>query len=187
MVDWRNGLPDLDGKRLTLRELRKTDAATLFADYTRPEIKPFMWSPPPSVAAFETYIEWTHAERKEGRYIGYGMVPRGEQHARGVFELRRLQPGFLRGELGFVIAPDLWGTGLFAEAGRLLLDFAFRVVKVHRIEARAAVDNHRGNAAMRKLGAEREGTLKEAFVRDDRYVDQNLWALLDTRWAARET
>jgi len=63
-----------------------------------------------------------------------------------------------------------------------LLDFAFRVVKVHRIEARAAVDNMRGNGAMRKLGAEREGTLKEAFVRDERYIDQNLWALLDTRW-----
>jgi len=135
-----------------------------------------------SVAAFESSIEWTHAERKEGRYIGYGMVPRGEEHARGVFELRRLQPGFLRGELGFVIAPDLWGTGLFGESGRLLLDFAFRVVKVHRIEARAAVDNVRGNGAMRKLGAEREGTLKEAFVRDERYIDQNLWALLDTRW-----
>ena len=54
---------------------------------------------------------------------------------------------------------------------------------MHRIEARAAVDNARGNAALRKLGATREGTLKEAFVRDDRYVDQYLWSLLDTRWS----
>ena len=45
------------------------------------------------------------------------------------------------------------------------------------------MDNARGNAALRKLGATREGTLKEAFVRDDRYVDQYLWSLLDTRWS----
>ena len=182
-ADWRSGLPDLFGKRLKLRELHKSVAPSLYEDFTRPEVRPYMWAPPPTVAAFESYIAWTHSERQEGKYIGYALVPRGEERARGVFELRRLQPGFLRGELGFVIAPALWGTGAFDEAARLLLDFAFQVVKVHRIEARAAVDNARGNAAMRKLGAIREGTLKEAFVRDDRYVDQYLWSLLDTRWS----
>ncbi|HEY6213598.1 MAG TPA: GNAT family protein [Vicinamibacterales bacterium] len=183
-ADWRSGLPDLFGKRLKLRELHKSDAPHLYAEFTRPEVRPFMWAPPPTVAAFESYIEWTHSERQEGKYIGYALVPRGVEHARGVFELRRLQPGFVRGELGFVIAPSLWGTGAFNEAARLLLDFAFRTVKVHRIEARAAVDNVRGNAALRKLGATREGTLKEAFVRDERYVDQYLWSLLDTRWSS---
>ena len=182
-ADWRSGLPDLFGKRLKLRELQKSDAPALFAEFTRPEVRPYMWAPPPSVAAFESYIDWTHSERQEGKYIGYALVPRGQEQARGVFELRRLQPGFLRGELGFVLAPALWGTGAFDEAARLLLDFAFQTVKVHRIEARAAVDNARGNAALRKLGAFREGTLKEAFVRDDRYVDQYLWSLLDTRWS----
>ena len=181
-VDWRKGLPDLVGKRLKLRELHRTDAAPLHADLMRPEVRPYMWPPPPTVAAFESFIDWSHTERAEGKYIGYGMVLRGEEQVRGVFELRRLQPGFLRGELGFVLSPSVWGTGAFDEAARLLLDFAFRVVKVHRIEARAAVDNVRGNAALRKLGATREGTLKEAFVRDDRYIDQYMWSLLDTQW-----
>jgi hypothetical protein len=30
--------------------------------------------------------------------VCYGVVPRDEPHACGVFELRQLQPGFLRGE-----------------------------------------------------------------------------------------
>src|SRR5262249_56213931 len=102
----------------------------------------------------------------------------------GVFELRQLQPGFVRGELGFVMASRLWGRGVLREAGRLVLDFAFRVVKVHRIEARSAVDNARGNAALQKLGASREGRLRAAFLRDDHYVDQYLWSILDTDWWA---
>ncbi len=181
-LEWQSGLPDLAGERLTLRELCTSDADTLYRELTTPEVKRFMWAPPPSVAAFERFIEWSHAERATGKYICYGVVLRGEDHARGVFELRQLQPGFLRGELGFTITPALWGTGIFTEAAGLLLDFAFRVVKIHRVEARAAIDNDRGNAALRKLGAHREGTLKEAFWRDDRWVDQYLWALLDTRW-----
>jgi RimJ/RimL family protein N-acetyltransferase len=170
------------GERVTLRELQTSDAPTLYAELTTPEVKRFIWPPPPSVAAFEQFIEWTPTERITGKYVCYGVVPKGEQHACGVYELRQLQPGFLRGELGFAVTARLWAGGLFIDAARLLLDFAFRHVKVHRIEARAAINNLRGNAALKELGAQHEGTLKEAFWQDDRFVDQYLWAFLDSRW-----
>lgn len=183
-ADWRHGLPELTGERLTLRELVPSDAEALYADLGSPEVRRFMWAPPPSADAFVQFIDWARAERATGRYICYGIVPRGDTEAAGVFELRQLQPGFVRGELGFVMASRLWGRGLFPEAARLVLDFAFRVVKVHRIEARSAVDNARGNAALQKLGASREGRLRAAFLRDDHYVDQYLWSILDTDWWA---
>ena len=181
-ADWRAGLPVLVGERVTLRELQPTDASTLFAEFTTPEARRFMWAPPPNVVAFERFIEWTHRERSEGKYICYGVVPEGSSEAWGIFELRQLQPGFVRGELGFILASSLWGTGAFIDGVHLLLDFVFNTVKVHRIEARASVDNDRSNAALKKLGASREGTLKDAFWRDDHFVDQYLWALLDSDW-----
>jgi RimJ/RimL family protein N-acetyltransferase len=165
-----------------LRELRPSDAEALYAELNTPEVTRYMWSPPPSAAAFVQFIEWTYSERATGKYICYGIVPQGEAHAIGVFELRQLQPNFLRGELGFVLAQRLWGRGAFAEGARLVLDFGFDVVKIHRIEARAAVDNARGNAALRRIGARREGRLRGAFWQDGRYVDQYLWAILETDW-----
>jgi RimJ/RimL family protein N-acetyltransferase len=183
--DWRLGLPELQGQLVTLRELQPSDALTLSSELNAPEVKRFMWAPPPSEEAFARFIEWTHGERATGRYVCYGIVPQGEAHAHGVFELRQYQPGFLRGELGFVLAPKFWGTGVFREGAELFLDFAVDIVKVHRIEMRAAVDNERGNAVLTRLGARREGTLKEAFVRDDHFVDQYLWAILASQW--RET
>ncbi len=181
--DWREGLPDLPGERLTLRELRPSDAESLYAELTSPEVRRFMWAPPPNAGAFAQFIDWAHTERATGKYVCYGIVPRGETDAAGVFELRQLQPGFFRGELGFVMASRLWGRGVFPEGARLILDFAFRTIKVHRIEARAAVDNARGNAALQKLGAQREGRLRGAFWREDHYIDQFLWAILDSDWA----
>jgi len=175
----------LSGERLLLRELRQSDAVALYEALRVPEVRPFMWAPPPSASAFEQFVDWAHAERAAGMYICYGIVPRGEEHAIGVFELRRHQPGFLRGELGFVMAPRLWGGGAFAEGASLVLDFAFGVVGCHRIEMRAAIDNERGNAVLRKLGARREGRLRAAFVRDDQYIDQYLWSILDSDWLPR--
>ena len=52
-----------------------------------------------------------------------------------------------------------------ARAPRLVLTFAFDVVGVHRLEARAAVQNGRGNGALRKIGAVQEGILRKSFLR----------------------
>ena len=177
-VAWRAGLPILANDRVLLRELRISDAASLYRVTRCPEVARYSWPAPPAVEAFERFIEWTWAERAAGKYIGFGIVPPGATDALGLFELRQMQPGFFRGELGFFTDPAVWSTGLFSEAARLMLDFSFRVVGVHRIEARATVDNLRSNMALRRLGARKEGTLRAAFISEGKYVDQHLWAIV---------
>ena len=50
---------------------------------------------------------------------------------------------------------------------------------MHRIEARAEVDNERANGALKKMGATCEGRLRASFVRGGRPVDQYLWSLVN--------
>ena len=64
----------------------------------------------------------------------------------------------------------------------MVLAFAFDVVGVRRLEARAAVANGRGNGALRKLGASREGILRESFSCGGQRVDQALWSVLEEDW-----
>jgi RimJ/RimL family protein N-acetyltransferase len=68
------------------------------------------------------------------------------------------------------------------EGAKLVVDFAFDTIGVHRLEARAAVQNGRGNGALRKVGAVQEGTLRRSFLRNGEYLDQALWSILDTDW-----
>jgi len=175
---WRTGLPVLTTSRLTLREVRLSDAAALHAVALCPDVARFMWPAPTEFDAFQRFIEWTWGERAAGKYVGFAIVPKGAVVPAGLFELRQMQPSFFRAELGFFIDPAYWGTGLFTEAARLVLDFAFRVVGIHRIEARATVDNVRSNRALRRLGAQREGILRASFVCDGALVDQALWAFV---------
>ena len=62
------------------------------------------------------------------------------------------------------------------------MDFAFEAIGVHRLEARAAVQNGRGNGALQKIGATREGVLRRSFLRDGQYLDQVLWTIVDDDW-----
>ena len=177
-TDWRAGLPRLQSGRVLLRELQRSDAAALFRIVHAPEIARYTWRPPATIEAFERFIEWTWAERAIGRYVCFGVVLPGMSEVVGMFELRPLQPGFFRAELGFFLDPAAWGTGVFRDAAELLIDFAIAELGVHRIEARASVDNRRSNAALEKIGAHHEGRLRAAFICDGQFVDQNLWAII---------
>jgi RimJ/RimL family protein N-acetyltransferase len=181
-TDWRTGLPVLTGTRVTLRELRVSDAATLFAMLTTEEVARFISPPPTTVEGFERFIMWATRERAAGTYACFAIVPHGMDTAIGIFQVRQLEPGWGTAEWGFAIGSAFWGTGVFSDGARLVLDFAFDTIGVHRLEARAAVQNARGNAALRKLGAVQEGVLRRSFLRNGQYLDQALWAILDEDW-----
>jgi RimJ/RimL family protein N-acetyltransferase len=178
-LDWREGLPLMVTPRVVLRELRRSDAPALCRVARSPEVARHSWPAPPTVEAFERFIEWSWAERAAGRYTCFGVVPRDSITAAGIFELRPLQPGFFRAELGYFIDKPLWGTGVFHDGARLMVDFAFNAVGVHRIEVRASVENARSNAALQKIGAHKEGLLRAAFVHDGQYEDQYLWSFVN--------
>ena len=180
--DWRQALPVIEADTITLRELRASDAPSLLAMLATEEVARFISPPPTTVEGFERFIAWTHRERAAGNYVCFGVVPHGMEHAVGLFQVRQLEPGFGTAEWGFAIGSEFWGTGVFIEGARKIVNFAFETVGVHRLEARAAVKNGRGNGALRKLGAVQEGVLRQSFLRNGEYLDQVLWSILDCEW-----
>ena len=183
--DWRTGLPVLTGAQVVLRELRSTDAPSLFALLTTEEVSRFISPPPTTVDGFEKFIAWTHRQRRAGSYVCFAVTLANDDTAIGIFQLRELEPGFGTAEWGFAIGSPYWGTGVFQEGAELLVSFAFEQVGVHRLEARAAVRNGRGNGALRKIGAVQEGILRKSFLKNGEYLDQTLWTILDEDWQAK--
>jgi RimJ/RimL family protein N-acetyltransferase len=180
--DWREALPLLTGDRLVLRELRTSDAMSLFALLTSDEVARFISPPPSTVEGFERFIAWTHRQRTEGAYVCYAVTLKGYDTAIGIFQVRASEPGFATAEWGFALGSAFWGTGVFQEGAHLVLDFVFTTLGVHRLEARAAVRNGRGNGALLKLGAVQEARLRKSFLRDGQYLDQVLYTILDEDW-----
>lgn len=181
-TDWREALPVLVGGKVRLRELRLSDAPALCALLTTEEVSRFISPPPTTVDGFERFIQWTHGERAAGRYICFAVVPEGLEHAVGIFQVRQLEPAFATAEWGFALGSPFWGTGVFMDAAKLTVEFAFDTIGVHRLEARSAVLNARGNGALAKLGAVKEGVLRRSFLRDGQYLDQALWSIVREDW-----
>src|SRR5262245_32239489 len=180
--DWRSGLPTLTGAMVTLRELQTADAPALFAALSTAEVAKFISPPPTSVEGFERFIEWTRNQRAAGQYVCFAVTARGSDQAIGLFQVRSLETDFGTAEWGFALASEFWGTGMFMDGAQLVVDFAFDVIGVRRLEARAVVKNGRGNGALRKLGAVPECVLRRSFMRHGQYYDQWLWTILSDEW-----
>ncbi|PYR39650.1 MAG: hypothetical protein DMF93_13385 [Acidobacteria bacterium] len=185
-TDWQRALPVLAAGRVVLRELRADDAPSLCALLTTEEVSRFISPPPTTVEGFERFIAWTHRQRAAGAYACYAVTLRGRDTAIGIFQIRRLDATFELAEWGFAIGSTFWGTGLFRESARLMLDFAFDVIGVRRLEARAALPNGRGNGALRKIGAVQECVLRRSFARAGVRFDQALYAIVDVDRAAAQ-
>jgi RimJ/RimL family protein N-acetyltransferase len=186
-AEWQQGLPTLTGGLVTLRELRVSDAPALFAALTSEQVSRFSSPPPSTVDGFERFIAWTHRQRAAGQYICFAVVPEGSETAIGIFQLRSLEPAFGTAEWGFAIAHEYWGSGVFMDGATLVVDYAVEVIGTHRLEARAAVRNGRGNGALRKIGAVQEGVLRGSFLRNGEYLDQALWTILAEEWRTAKT
>lgn len=174
-VNWRATVPTLLNADVRLRELRVADAPALLSMLTTEEVVRFISPPPTTIAGFQQFIEWSHRQREAGRYVCFGIVPEGYDVAVGIFQLQMSETP--NAEWGFAMGSPFWGTGLFVKGAEAMSDFAFRGVGLDRLDARAAVVNGRGNGALRKLGAVREGVIPDGLVRNGRSLDQYSWSL----------
>ena len=180
--DWQQALPVLQGTGFRLRELRSSDAASLFALLATEEVSRFITTPPTSVAGFERFIEYAHRRRSQGEFICFAVVPEGLDTAVGIFQLRALDAQFSTAEWGFALGSEYWGRGLFTQGARMVMAFAFEQIGVNRLEARAMAANERANGALRKVGARKEAVLRQSMPKDGCLHDEHLWAIVETDW-----
>ena len=185
--DWRTGLPVLTSGSVVLRDLRASDAPSLFALLTTEEVARFISPPPTTVEGFERFIAWTHREREAGKYACFAVTLKGYDTAIGIFQVRDLAAGFDTAEWGFAVGSEFWGTGVFEAGARLVLDFAFNTIGIRRLEARAAVQNGRGHGALMKVGAVQEGVLRQSFEKNGQHLDQVLFAILAKEWRGQRS
>ncbi len=179
-------LPVLMGRRVLLREPREEDATALFAYTSDAEVTRFLAiDPPESLRETRYFVEKCREHRAQDREYVYVIADVVTDEAVGIICLRHIDPAMRTAQVGTWLSRERWGSGVNAEAKRLLLDFAFDRLRLHRVEARIAVGNARSRRAFEHLGARREGLLRESFFKDGTYHDQHLYVVLEQDWRDR--
>ncbi|MEQ8674041.1 MAG: GNAT family protein [Aggregatilineales bacterium] len=74
------------------------------------------------------------------------------------------------------------GKGYGTEAMRLMVNYGFNQLGLHRIELSVYAFNPRAIRAYEKVGFKREGVMRDALLWDGEYVDSISMSILDHEW-----
>jgi len=90
-------------------------------------------------------------------------------------------------EVGIALGREHTGRGYGTDAMRIIVDYGFRELGLHRIQLGVAPFNPAGIRAYEKAGFVEEGRYRESVLHDGRWYDEVLMSILDHEWAARRT
>ena len=128
-----------------------SDAAALTALFQLPAVAAHLDPPPATPEDFAGWIALSQSRRAEGKAACYTLLTGKDEVSGLLMALRFDDPE--RAEIGFALAPHLWGTGVFMTAMKLYVEFLFTQWGIRRLIGKTSTLNHRGVGAMRKLGA----------------------------------
>ncbi len=110
---------------------------------------------------------------------GFVIADRKTEAYLGQIDLVKIDWKNRVGTLGIIVgAPENRGRGIGTEAIRLLLEFAFQRLNLHRIELEARDYNTRALRCYRKCGFQEEGRVRQNFFIRGRYTDTVRMGLL---------
>jgi len=158
--------PILEGKRIVMRKITKSDAQDMYRYSQRLEVtKYLLWYPHESLLYTKRYLDEVMRQYKAHTFFDFAVVSRDDGRMIGTCGFTKLDPINHSCEIGYVISPDYWGRGIASEAVEMILRFAFCNLGLHRVEARYMP----GNAASRRV-MEKSHMLFEGIERDGVYV-----------------
>lgn len=175
----------LQTTRLTLRPPRRGDEDGLFAIHSDPEVMRYFSEPPwtdPDRPARQIDDDAGRFEREESFRFAIVLNDTGRQV--GNCSLHALHRQNRRAEIGYALARSHWGHGYMHEALQALLGFAFTDLDLHRLEADIDPRNVASATALKRLGFQEEGLLRERWIVDGAVSDSALYGLLRRNWQA---
>ena len=169
----------LTGDRTYLRPLTAADRDPLItmASASRRFHSPWTTAPA-TAAAFATYLE-----RTSERFVALVLYEITNEGLVGVFNLSEIvRGGFQSAYLGYYANASLARQGLMTEGLRLTLKYAFKVLKLHRVEANIRPGNVASIKLVRRCGFKREGFSPKYLKVGGRWCDHERWAIRTDDW-----
>jgi len=173
---------ELQTPRLMLREFVLEDWPAVHVYASDPEVVRYMpWGPNDEVAS-QSFVRRAVDNQSNAPRTEYDLAITLRDDGRLIGGCGIYRRRYREGEMGYCLHREYWNKGYVTEAAGALLKFAFTQEDFHRIYATCDPRNIGSARVMEKNGMRREGYLKEHLLKDGKWRDSLLYAILDWEW-----
>ena len=170
--------PELQTNRLILRQIFPEDQQKVFEGLSDPLVIKFYGVSYLTYEATGEQMKWYDNIWTSGTGAWWKICDSETDEFMGACGLNNLQQIHKKAELGFWLLPKFWGKGIVPEATQQVLNFAFEILNLHRIEAFVEVGNDNSMKALLKGGFKHEGTMEDVELKNGKFISLHVFAML---------
>ena len=168
-----NRFPVLESERLICRSFNQSDAETLFKLRSDRDVLKYMDADAhKSISDSDRMIESILKAFEEGSGINWVIDLKETNTMIGYIGFWRLMKENVRAEIGYALEPQFWGKGYMSEAIKIVLDFGFKQLRLHSVEANINPENERSEKLLEKMGFRMEAHFRENYYFNGRFLEE---------------
>ncbi len=170
----------IEGYGLRIRKIKRSDAHSIATNINDKELIDRLANPhipyPYTIEDAKKFIAHAIWGWKKGTQ--YVFVIEKEDKFIGVCDLHEVDKHNSNAKVGMWIGRKWWGKGYGTSALKLILEFAFKDLKLHRVEGIAFEWNTASRRIMEKCGFKFEGLRRESFKLKGKYQNEAIYGIL---------
>ena len=179
----------LRGEKVLLRPLKRSDITNFLKWFNDPEVTQYLsFYLPMTEMAEEKWIEDAADRIRAGTDVcliieaieGDSAKPIGNIGLQGISSKDH------SATFGIVIGEkDYWSKGYGTEVTRLILEYGFQQLNLHRTASSAFAFNERSIRLHKKVGFKEESRRREAIFKNGQFHDLAMFSILRDEWRGR--
>lgn len=175
-----SSFPLIETSRLTMRKLDISDAPLLYNFRTDPAVMRYLDRPlAKNVEEVEALIRLIEEGIENSSSITWGIVHKSDKRFIGTIGFWKIDAMNYRAEIGYLLDSAYHQQGLMTEAIQFVLDFGFKQINLHSVEASINPSNIASAKLLEKVGFRKEAHFKENYYYDGKFLDSVIYSLLN--------
>ncbi len=173
----------IETARTELRLIELTDLESIHKLHSLPETDEFnTLGIPENIEKTKSIIEPWISENQVKDIKNYTFIIEQKETEKfiGLFGLKLSSAKYNRGEVWYKLHSDLWNKGYATEVLKMIIDYGFDTLGLHRIEAGCAVENVASIKVLEKVGMIREGRGRRVLPLKSGWADNFTYSILET-------
>ncbi|MBL7050880.1 GNAT family N-acetyltransferase [Candidatus Woesearchaeota archaeon] len=170
----------LEGEIVVLRKLEYSDAEFIYKHINHKDIVrytmniPWPYTPEHAVQ----FIKKSKQGYKKGKELNLGITLKEDNQVIGIMSFNKIDLKNKNAEVGYWLGKKYWRKGIAKEALILILDYAFKELKLERISSRTFHSNKASYGLLLRMGFKQEGIARKDIFQNNKWYDHLMFGLL---------
>lgn len=167
--------------RFLLRKFEESDLRNVFSGLSHPEVIKYYGVSFSTPEETLEQMKWYTDLEETGAGRWWAICSAENSEFLGAAGFNNLSKTHRKAELGFWLLPENWGKGIIQETIPQVLEYGFKDLNLHRVEALVETGNSNSAKALLKLGFEKEGLMKDCEIKNGRFISLEIFAMLKNK------